>query len=462
MIFHKIIRNIVIIYSKNIIIYILMTKFANKIIIMRKLLIIYVNVNLYQLMQQANQSDSTPQNPFALLTQAPPDPIFGIMNAYKADPSDKKIDLGVGAYRTDEEKPYIFDVVKRVEQEIINDITLNKEYLPIEGLPDFNKGCQRLLFGKDNPLLESGRIVTAQCLGGTGALRVGFDFVKRHLAGDVYVSNPTWSNHNQILDRTGLNQINYPYYDPKTKGFNCTATLDCLSQAKEGSIVLLHVCAHNPTGVDPTEAEWLQIAEVCKTRNLLPFFDCAYQGFASGCIEKDAFAVRKFAELGFQMIVAYSFSKNMGLYNERVGALHIVTSSQEIAAKVLSNLKIVIRTLYSCPPAIGGRIASRILCNEKYYKEWVEELNTVTGRIIRMRTLLKDELDKLNVEGNWDHITKQTGFFTFTGLTPEQCDQLTKEHHVYLLRSGRMSMAGITSKNVAQLAEAIKIVVQNK
>ncbi|CAD8110360.1 unnamed protein product [Paramecium sonneborni] len=413
-------------------------------------------------MQEIGQLNSNQKNLFSHLTQAPSDAIFAIMNAYKADTSENKIDLGVGAYRTDEEKPYVFDVVKKIEQEIVNDPSLNKEYLEIEGLPEFNKGCQILLFGKDNPLITSGRIVTAQCLGGTGALRVGFDFVKRHLQGDVYVSNPTWGNHNQILDRVGLNQINYPYYDPITKGFNCKATLDCLSQAKEGSIILLHVCAHNPTGVDPTEDEWLQIADVCKTRNLIPFFDCAYQGFASGCLDKDVFAVRKFAELGFQMIIAYSFSKNMGLYNERVGAIHILTSSQDIATKVLSNLKMVIRTLYSCPPAIGGRIVSRILCNDNYYQQWVQELNVITGRIIKMRSLLKNELDNLNVQGNWDHIIKQTGFFTFTGLTPQQCDQLTQDHHVYLLRSGRMSMAGITSKNVKQLVEAIKIVVQNK
>ncbi|CAD8169116.1 unnamed protein product [Paramecium octaurelia] len=413
-----------------------------------------------QLLQ--NQFNPTSDDIFFHIVQAPPDPIFGIANAYKADTSNTKIDLGVGAYRTDEEKPYVFEIIKKLEREVVNDPTLNKEYLPIEGLADFNKGCQKLMFGQNSPLIASGQIVTAQCLGGTGALRVGFEFVKRHIPGDVYVSKPTWSNHNQVIERAGLNQFEYPYFDPKTKGFNCAGTIECLSQARMGSIVLLHVCAHNPTGVDPTEAEWLQIADVCKKRRLVPFFDCAYQGFASGCIEKDVFAVRKFAELGFQMIVAQSFSKNMGLYNERVGAVHIVTSNKDISARVLSNLKIVIRTICSNPPAIGARIAAKILTDEKNFNAWVEELKTVTGRIIKMRTLLKQELDNLKVPGNWDHITRQTGFFTFTGLTPEQCDLLTKQYHVYLLRSGRMSMAGITSKNVRYLAESIKAVVQKK
>ncbi|KAM3139472.1 hypothetical protein pb186bvf_008497 [Paramecium bursaria] len=415
---------------------------------------------LQNLQQQVNflGDDDT----FGHIQLAPADPILGMSLAYKADTTPGKIDLGVGAYRTDDEKPHVFDIVRKLEAEVISDKSLNKEYLPIEGLADFNKGAAALLFGKNSPAITESRIVSAQCLGGTGALRIGFDFIKRFIPGDIYVSRPTWGNHNQIISQVGLNQIEYPYFDVKTRGFDLKGALDTLSKARPGSVVLLHVCAHNPTGVDPTEQEWLQIADVCKRRRLVPFFDCAYQGFATGDLDRDAFSVRKFIELGFQMIVSQSFSKNMGLYNERVGAVHFITGNKETAVRLLSQLKTVIRVAVSNPPAHGARVAAKILTNEQNYTLWVNELKTVTGRIISMRQLLKQELDALKVPGNWDHVTVQTGFFTFTGLTPEQCERMISKHHVYMLKNGRISMAGITTKNVKQLALAIQDVVVNK
>jgi len=248
----------------------------------------------------------------------------------------------------------------------------------------------------------------------------------------------------------------YPYYNPKTLSFDCEGMLKGLSQATPGSVVLLHVCAHNPTGVDPTPDQWRQIAKVMKERGLIPFMDSAYQGFASGDLEKDALSIRIFLEMGFQMIVAQSFAKNMGLYGERCGALHFVCTSKDVAARVLSQTKIVIRANYSNPPLHPALLGARVLGNKQYFEDWKKELTQVANRILLMRRLLRDELLRLKAPGNWDHITNQIGMFSYTGLTPEQCDIIIKKYHIYLLRNGRISMTGITSKNVAYLARAMK------
>eukprot|EP00331_Platyophrya_macrostoma_P025074 CAMPEP_0176450436 /NCGR_PEP_ID=MMETSP0127-20121128/27148_1 /TAXON_ID=938130 /ORGANISM="Platyophrya macrostoma, Strain WH" /LENGTH=415 /DNA_ID=CAMNT_0017838117 /DNA_START=36 /DNA_END=1283 /DNA_ORIENTATION=+ len=392
---------------------------------------------------------------FGHLKLAPPDPILGTALAYKADKSDLKMNLGVGAYRDDNEKPYVFEVVRKVERELVA-ANLNKEYLPIEGDAEFNKLAQKLVFGKNCP-----KIITSQALSGTGALRVGFEFLGTHRPGLVYISNPSWANHFPIVERSGLKHTTYPYFDPKTNGLNFKGMIDCLSQAPEGSIVLLHACAHNPSGVDPTEQQWREIADVVQKKKLFTFFDSAYQGFASGDLQKDAFPIRLFYDLGLQMIVTQSFAKNFGLYGERIGAIHFVCKDTDVAARLESQLKVTIRPMYSNPPIHGALIVKKVLGNPEYFKEWERELKMVSQRIQDMRRLLHEELLRLKVKGNWDHIINQIGMFSFTGLTPKQCDVLTEKYHVYLVRNGRISMCGITTKNVGHLAKAMKDAVEN-
>ncbi|EGR33572.1 hypothetical protein IMG5_049480 [Ichthyophthirius multifiliis] len=393
---------------------------------------------------------------FVNVQLAPPDPILGTAIAYKNDQSKDKMNLGVGAYRDDNEKPYVFKVVRKVDQMLSNDPTLDKEYLPIDGLAQFNELTKALIFGKDSAAIKEQRVVTVQAISGTGSLRIGFEFLQKFTPGEVYVSNPTWGNHHDIIRCAGLTFKNYPYYNAQKKGLDFEGMYNTLAQAKAGSIVLLHACAHNPTGYDLSEDQWRKLAALMKQNKLFPFFDSAYQGFASGDLVKDAFSIRLFTELGFQLVVSQSFAKNMGLYSERIGAFHIVCANKDTAVKVLSQIKLVIRPMYSNPPAHGARIAAKILGDQVLYNEWLEELNMVSKRIIDMRIAFKNELVRLQTPGNWDHITQQIGMFSFTGLTPEQCDVLINKYHIYLLRSGRISMCGITTKNVGYLAAAIK------
>jgi aspartate/tyrosine/aromatic aminotransferase len=409
----------------------------------------------------ANQTGAESGDVFGHLQLAPPDPILGTALAYKADTSKDKMDLGVGAYRDDNEKPYVFNVVKKAEQEILSDKSLNKEYLPIDGIAQFCDLSQKLIFGAENPLVKAGKIVTVQTLSGTGSLRVGFEFVKNYIPGDVYVSKPTWGNHHAIIEKAGLKWIEYPYYDDKTRGLNFNGMYDCLKGANSGSIVLLHACAHNPTGVDPTAEQWRQLAKLFKEKKLFPYFDSAYQGYASGDLEKDAQAIHIFLNEGLQMLVSQSYAKNFGLYGERIGALHFVCTSKDVAAKVLSQVKIVIRPMYSNPPLHGARIVSKVLGNPQLAKEWKDELKAVSQRIISMRKVLREELIALGTKGTWDHIVNQIGMFSYTGLTPKQCEVLINKYHIYLLKNGRISMAGITTKNVKYLANAIHDAVTN-
>jgi aspartate aminotransferase len=263
----------------------------------------------------------------------------------------------------------------------------------------FNQSSQKLIFGEDSQAAKDGRIVTVQSLSGTGSLRVGFEFLHEWIPSKVLVSNPTWANHHNVIKRSGLQFTEYPYYDPKTNKALIGKFIDTLSQAQPGNIVLLHVCAHNPTGVDPTRDEWKKIAEVMKQKKLFPYFDSAYQGFASGDLIRDAFPVRYFTEQGFDMLVSQSYAKNMGLYGERIGALHIVTADKDTAAKVLSQVKMVIRPNYSSPPLHGARIAERVLSNKENLEAWKAELKAVAERIISMRTALRNKLEELKAPG---------------------------------------------------------------
>ncbi|XP_044464526.1 aspartate aminotransferase, cytoplasmic isoform X1 [Mangifera indica] len=430
---------------------------------------------------------------FGSLVQAPEDPILGVTVAYNKDPSPDKLNLGVGAYRTEEGKPLVLNVVRQAEQLLVNDQSRVKEYLPIVGLADFNKLSAKLIFGADSPAIQENRVATVQCLSGTGSLRVGAEFLARHyhqLA--IYIPQPTWGNHPKVFTLAGLSVKTYRYYDPATRGLNFQGLLEDLGAAPSGAIVLLHACAHNPTGVDPTLEQWEQIRQLMRSKGLLPFFDSAYQGFASGSLDADAQSVRMFVADGGECLVAQSYAKNMGLYGERVGALSIVCKTADVARKVESQLKLVIRPMYSNPPIHGASIVATILKDSKMYDEWTVELKAMADRIISMREQLFVALSArgflliplslifyslvlvlafkilskdisisylTGTPGDWSHIIKQIGMFTFTGLNSEQVAFMTKEYHIYMTSDGRISMAGLSSKTVPHLADAIHAAV---
>ena len=396
-------------------------------------------------------------NLFGHLELAPPDPILGTAIAYKNDPSPDKVNLGIGAYRTDEGVPYVFQSVREAERRILEDPALNKEYLGIDGLPDFNRLARELVFGANSAAVTENRIVTTQALSGTGSLRVGAEFLHTYLNSSiVYFSKPTWGNHLSIFKKANFEVREYPYWKAETRGFHFEGMLGCLREAPEGAVVVLHACAHNPTGVDPTPEQWEAIGDVIAEKKLVPYFDSAYQGFASGDLDRDAFSIRRFVERGFQIVLSQSFAKNMGLYGERIGALHFVCADSDTAARVLSQVKMVIRPMYSNPPLHGALVAARILGDPALRQSWQTELTEVSNRIISMRQSLRDELQTLGVAGDWSHITNQIGMFSYTGLTVAQCEKMIGTWHCYMLKNGRISMAGINTKNVRYVANAIK------
>ncbi|KAK0353510.1 aspartate transaminase aat1 [Friedmanniomyces endolithicus] len=388
--------------------------------------------------------------------QGPPDAILGITEAFKKDSNSSKINLGVGAYRDDKGKPYVLPSVKQAEQKVMQQ-NLDKEYAGITGVPDFTKAAALLGYGANSAPLKEGRIVITQSISGTGALRIGGAFLQRFYPGAkaIYIPTPSWANHKAVFLDSGLEVKQYRYYNKQTIGLDFDGMVEDIKNMPKGSMILLHACAHNPTGVDPTETQWKAISDAVKEGGHYPFFDMAYQGFASGDTDKDAFALRYFVEQGHLPCLAQSFAKNMGLYGERVGAFSIVTASTEEKAKVDSQVKILVRPLYSNPPVHGARIASTILNDPALNKQWLVEVKDMAERIISMRALLKENLEKLGSKRQWGHITDQIGMFAYTGLTAEQMTQLAEEHSVYATKDGRISVAGITSANVGRLAEAI-------
>lgn len=367
----------------------------------------------------------------------------------------------MGAYRDDQGKPFVLSCVRKAEA-IIAAKQLDKEYLPIGGLAEFSKACAQLALGPENEVLKSSRSVTVQTISGTGSLRIGANFLARFHPGphDVYLPKPSWGNHTPIFRDAGMQLKAYRYYEPSTCGFDFKGALDDISKIPEQSIILLHACAHNPTGVDPRPEQWKEIADIVKKRNLLVFFDMAYQGFASGDIDRDAWAVRHFIENGHNIVLSQSFAKNMGLYGERVGGFTVVCKDAEEAKRVESQLKILIRPIYSNPPVNGARIAATILNTPELRSLWLEEVHGMANRIIKMREQLVAGLKKNGSSHNWQHVIDQIGMFCFTGLKPEQVERLTKEFSVYMTKDGRISMAGVTSGNVGYLADAIHAVTK--
>lgn len=393
----------------------------------------------------------------------PPDPILGVTEAFKADNDSRKINLGVGAYRDENGKPYVLPSVQKAE-EVIHASKLDKEYLPITGLAEFTKRAALLAYGADSDPLNQNAISITQSISGTGALRIGGAFLARHYPNSkaIYLPTPTWGNHIPLFKDSGLEVCGYRYFDKKTVGLDFEGLKADLLAAPEGAIVLLHACAHNPTGIDPTPEQWATISNIVKERKLFPFFDMAYQGFASGSTDRDAHAVRLFVKEGHQVAVAQSFAKNMGLYGERVGAFSMTTASPEEKARVDSQLKIVIRPMYSNPPVHGARIANTILGDEALYVQWTGEVKGMANRIISMREKLYNLLThNLKTPGEWGHIKSQIGMFSFTGLTAPQTEALAEKAHIYMTSNGRISMAGLNNSNIDYFAESVNAAVRN-
>ncbi len=397
---------------------------------------------------------------FEHVALAPPDAILGLSEAFKKDPNPDKINLGAGVYKDEEGKTPVLKCVKEAEARIVEQEG-SKTYLPIDGAPEYGEAVRELIFGRDHAVVESRRAVTAHCPGGTGALRVACDLLKRvRPETTVWLSAPTWPNHPQILDAVGLETAEYPYFDRQSNDLDFPGMIGALSRVEANDVVLLHGCCHNPSGVDPTPEQWAQIGDVLAQRQAIPLADFAYQGFATG-IREDAGGIHALCDRLPELIVCSSFSKNFGLYNERVGALTVVSASEERALAVQSQIKSLVRANYSNPPVHGSAIVTTILGDAELRERWQQELAQMRDRIHAMRRLFARELDnrgvKLSPAGN-DFIVAQEGMFSFSGLDREQVGKLRDEHAIYIVGSGRLNVAGMTNRNIPRLCDAIAAV----
>ncbi|HPE02020.1 MAG TPA: amino acid aminotransferase [Burkholderiaceae bacterium] len=391
---------------------------------------------------------------FASVELAPRDPILGLTEAYNADTRPHKVNLGVGVYFTDEGRIPVLAAVRAAELQLASEVA-PRGYLPIEGLAAYDAAVQKLLLGADSPLIAEGRVLTAQALGGTGALKIGADLLRRLLpAAKVAISDPSWENHRALFESAGFEVVTYPYYDAATQGVRFDAMLASLRALPARSVVVLHACCHNPTGVDLDAAQWAAVVKVTQERELLPFMDIAYQGFGDG-IEADALAVRLFAQAGLPFLVSSSFSKSFSLYGERVGALTIVDASRDESARVMSQLKRVIRTNYSNPPTHGGKVVAAVLTDAAARATWEAELGEMRGRIKLMRHGLIECLKAHGVTRDFSFIERQRGMFSYSGLTAPQVDRLREEFGVYAVSSGRICVAAINARNLDHVAASI-------
>ena len=398
-------------------------------------------------------------NLFASVELAPRDPILGLNEQYNADTRPGKVNLGVGVYYDDEGRIPLLGAVRKAEVARV-EAAAARGYLPIEGIPGYNKGAQALLLGADSPLAAAGRVLTTQALGGTGALKIGADFLRQLLPkSKVLISDPSWENHRALFERAGFPVGTYTYYDAATHGLNFDGMLADLKSAPANTIVVLHACCHNPTGVDPTAEQWRQIADVVKANGLVPFLDIAYQGFGDG-LQEDASVVRLFADLDITMLISSSFSKSFSLYGERVGALTVVAGDKEEAGRVLSQLKRTIRTNYSNPPTHGGTLVSTILNDAELFAMWDKELAGMRDRIRLMRKQLVDKIKEHGATQDFSFVLKQRGMFSYSGLTSQQVDRLREEHGVYAISTGRICVAALNSGNIDKVAAAIAAVIK--
>ena len=389
----------------------------------------------------------------------PGDPILGLIEKYNEDPNPKKVNLGVGVYYDNEGHLPILDCVKKVEKELAEK-NLPHNYLPIDGLTGYRQACQNLLFGPNHEAVQSGRIATTASLGGSGALRIGAEFI-HHWFPDakVFVSNPTWANHIGIFESAGCKVNKYPYYDPNTNGIKIAELKNFLSNLEAGNIVLLHPCCHNPTGIDPTVQQWDDILAIIKQQGLIPFMDFAYQGLGED-LDQDAYAIRKAVDLGLSFFVSNSFSKNMSLYGERVGALSVICPTTEEAKLVQSQLKLIIRRFYSSPPGHGNYIVDKTLNDPILFKQWEKEVYEIRDRIRAMRIHLHDVLQEKLPDRDFTYLSAQRGMFSFTGLSSEQVARLQCEYSIYIVENGRMCVAGLNSRNIDYVAQAMAEVLK--
>jgi aromatic-amino-acid transaminase len=393
-------------------------------------------------------------SPFASIPLAPADPILGLTEAFVADKNPNKINLGVGVYQDGKGKVPVLSVVREAERRWYEQEE-SKAYLPIDGLPAYREQVQALIFGQGSPLISQNRLVTAQALGGTGALKLGADFLRKFAPrAEIYISRPSWENHRALFESAGFTVHEYAYYSPETHGLDFAGMYAALEALPAHSIVLLHACCHNPTGVDPTVEQWKQVVAVCKQRSLIPFLDFAYQGFGRG-IDEDAAAVRAFAEAGMPMLVSSSFSKSFSLYRERDGALSIVAADAEEAKRITSQLKRVIRTNYSSPSSHGAQLVAMILGNAELKERWVAELGEMRERIQSMRHTFVARLEKLGFGKRFAFIAEQQGMFSYSGLELEAVRRLRSEFGLYIVDSGRICVAAMNEKNIEAITQAI-------
>ncbi len=389
----------------------------------------------------------------------PGDPILGLVETYNQDPRTHKVNLGIGIYFDENGQMPLLNCVRQAE--IKRAATPQpRPYLPMEGLAAYRTACQRLLFGDHAAVLQEKRVATIQTLGGSGALKVGANFLHRWFPeAKLYVSDPTWDNHRSIFEGAGFEVDTYPYYDPATIGVKFDEMTAFFETLPENSILLLHPCCHNPTGVDLTPAQWDTVLNIIRQRKLIPFMDIAYQGFGDD-LNGDAYAIRAAADMGLPLFVSNSFSKNLSMYGERIGGLSVVCPNREEAELVLGQLKFTVRRIYSSPPAHGGYIAADVMDTPELYAQWVREVYEMRDRIRTMRQKLHDVLSAKVPGRDFSYFIKQRGMFSFTGLTPEQVEQLQKEYAVYLVGSGRMCVAGLNTRNIDYVADSFAAVLK--
>ena len=404
---------------------------------------------------------NAPHSPslLASVPMAPSDPILGVTEAYAKDPNPRKVNLGVGVYYDDNGKVPVLECVKRAEAERLKSAG-PKSYLPIDGLQAYDKAVRELLFGAGSAVIRENRVVTVQAIGGTGGLKVGADFLKVISPGaQVYISDPSWENHRQLFEGAGFKVQTYPYFDSKLHGVNFDAMIGGLDKLPAGAIVVLHSCCHNPTGADLSQAQWQKVAEVVRARSLIPFLDLAYQGFAHG-FDADAYAPRLFAESMHPVFLSSSFSKSFSLYGERAGATTVVTGSAEEAARVLSQIKRVVRANYSNPPTTGADLVARVLTDPELRKLWEQEVGGMRERIKAMRKALVEGVQSRVPGFDFSFVMKQNGMFSYTGLSKEHVRRLREEFSIYAIDTGRICVAALTAKNVDYVAEAIAKVIR--
>lgn len=389
----------------------------------------------------------------------PGDPILGLNEIYGKDTRAQKVNLGIGVYYDAQGRIPLLSSVQKAEAEIAA-AKMPRAYLPIDGLPAYQAACQKLLFGEDCAAVGEKRIATIQTLGGSGALKVGADFLYRYFPhSKVYVSDPTWDNHRGIFQGAGFTVESYPYYSPNTGGVRFEKMTACLKELPENTIVLLHPCCHNPTGVDLAREQWDEVIEIVKNRGLIAFMDIAYQGFGDGLAE-DAYAVRAAVQAGLSFFVSNSFSKNLSLYGERVGGLSAVCADADTAKRVGSQFKFTVRRNYSSPPFHGGHVVAKVMTTPELFNEWTGEVEKMRLRMAAMREKLAQTLTAKVPGRDFSYFTKQRGMFSFTGLNPDQVDRLRDDAGVYLVRSGRMCIAGLNDGNIDYIANAFAEVLK--